>query len=207
MVREPVPSEWKGLEEKSLRILGQLHGTFIVCEAKEGLVLIDQHAAHERILFDRYRLQYTQKSLPINKFLIPHLIEVSAEESLLMGSVLEEFCSVGFEIDALGERTYAIRSMPAVMGHLDPRGVVREILEGLSLAPREEKRIPAIESILLTLACHTAVRGNFSLRKEEIEELVISLTPFSLSATCPHGRPIFFSIHRQELNRQFKRDR
>jgi DNA mismatch repair protein MutL len=83
--------------------------------------------------------------------------------------------------------------------------MVREILDELSFLKREGKGAEAVDTILITLACHSAIRGNFTLRREEMEGLVATLYPFNLSTTCPHGRPIFFLFHLDELNKQFKR--
>jgi DNA mismatch repair protein MutL len=187
------------------RILGQVQGTYILCEGEKGVIFIDQHAAHERVLFNRYKDQYEAKSIVSEKFLIPVPIEVSTEESFILDSHLEEFQSMGFEIDPIGEKVYAIRSKPSDIDQKDPKRIVREILDELSFLKREGKGGEAIDIILITLACHSAIRGNFMLRREEIEELVKVLQPFNLSATCPHGRPIFYQLPLDELDKQFKR--
>ena len=120
-------------------------------------------------------------------------------------SHLEAFQSMGFEMDPIGERVYAIRSTPSLIDQRDPQERVREILDELSFMKREGRGAEAIHTILVTLACHAAVRGNFGLRREEMEELVGTLSPFNLSITCPHGRPIFFVIPLEELAKKFKR--
>jgi DNA mismatch repair protein MutL len=120
---------------------------------------------------------------------------------------LEAFQSMGFEIDPIGERTYAIRSTPSFAYRRDPKEMVKEILDELSFIKREGKGAEAIQTMLVTLACHSAVRGNFALRREEMGELVESLYAFHTSTTCPHGRPIFFIIPPEELAKQFKRGR
>jgi len=203
MVNEPFPAEWKG--RVPFRVLGQVQGTFILCEREDGLIFIDQHAAHERILFNQYKNQYETKSIVSERFLIPILLELSSEESFLLTSHLEEFQSMGFEIDPIGEKTYAIRSRPSFIDSQDLKAMVREILDELSFLKRERKGACALDTILVAFACHSAIRGNFSLRKEEMEELAEILYPFNLDATCPHGRPIFFELKLDELNKQFKR--
>jgi len=202
VVREAFAPEWQVGEKISYRILGQVQGTYILCEGEEGLIFIDQHAAHERILFHQYKNQYETKSIVSERFLIPIPMELSTEESFILDSHLEELKSMGFEIDPIGERLYALRSKPSLIDRKDPKEMVREILDELSILRRGGE---AIETILVTLACHSAIRGNFVLRREEMEALVESLSPFHLSATCPHGRPIFFLLPRDELTRQFKR--
>jgi DNA mismatch repair protein MutL len=205
MVREEGGFEWRVESKTPFRILGQVQGTYIVCEGEKGVIFIDQHAAHERILFNQYKNQYETKSIVSEKFLIPVPIELSTEESFILDSHLEELQSMGFEIDAIGEKVYAIRSKPSSIDQKDPKAMVREILDELSFLKRERKGAEAIDTILITLACHSAIRGNFTLRREEIEELMRDLYPFNLSATCPHGRPIFFQLNLDELNKQFKR--
>ena len=205
LVREPLISEWKAEEKTPFRILGQIQGTYILCEGEKGLIFIDQHAAHERILFETYKKKYETKSVPCIRFLIPHLMELSVEESFNFMSHLEDFQKIGFEIDPVGEKDYAIRSIPAWIDQKDPKEMVRTILDGLSFLEREKKGAETIHTILVTLACHSAIRGNFMLRREEMEELMRSLSPFGFSTTCPHGRPVFFVLSWDELAKQFKR--
>ncbi|MGA2463111.1 MAG: DNA mismatch repair endonuclease MutL [Thermodesulfobacteriota bacterium] len=205
MVREEGGGEWRLEDKIPFRILGQVQGTYIVCEGEKGVIFIDQHAAHERILFNQFKNQYETKSIVSEKFLIPVPMELSTEESFILDSHLEELQSMGFEIDPIGEKVYAIRSKPSFIGQKDPTTMVREILDELSFLKREGKGAEAIDTILITLACHSAIRGNFTLRREEMEGLVATLYPFNLSTTCPHGRPIFFLFHLDELNKQFKR--
>jgi len=196
---------WKVEGRIPCRILGQIQGTYILCEEEKGLIIIDQHAAHERILFEKYKNEYETKSISSERFLIPLTMELSAEESFALSSHLEAFQGMGFEIDPIGEREFAIRSIPSFLGRENAKERVRQILDELSLGGREGKGTETLQTILVTLACHSAVRGNFTLRREEMEELVEKLHPFNLSTTCPHGRPIFFLFDRDELDKQFKR--
>jgi len=204
-VGEAVCPVWKVEGKTPCRILGQLQGTYILCEEEKGLIIIDQHAAHERILFEKYKNEYETRSISSEKFLLPLTMELSTEESFILSSHLEAFESMGFEIDPIGERAFAIRSVPSFLGREDAKEGVREILDELSLAGGEGKGTETLRTILVTLACHSAIRGNFTLRREEMEELVGTLYPFNLSSTCPHGRPIFILFDRDELNKRFKR--
>ena len=206
MVRDMRDPEWNVERQTGLRILGQVQGTYIICEGEKGLILIDQHAAHERLLFEKYKKEYETGSVSSERLLIPIAMELSTEESFILMSHLEAFQSMGFEMDPIGERVYAIRSTPSLIDQRDPQERVREILDELSFMKREGRGgAEAIHTILVTLACHAAVRGNFGLRREEMEELVGTLSPFNLSITCPHGRPIFFVIPLEELAKKFKR--
>ena len=205
VVREAWTPEWEVERKTPFRILGQVQATYILCEGAEGLILIDQHAAHERLLYEKYKKDHEIGSIPAEKLLLPIPMELSTEESFVLMSYLEEVESMGFEIDAIGERMVAIRTIPKLTEPFDPKGMVREFLEELSFVKREGKGREAIHRMLVSLACHSAIRANFVLRREEMEGLVGELHPFYHSLTCPHGRPVFFVISPEELARQFKR--
>jgi DNA mismatch repair protein MutL len=205
MMRETLRPEWIVDKTMELRILGQVQGTYIVCEGGKGLIVIDQHAAHERLLFERYKKEFEGRSIISERLLIPIAMELSTEESFVLMSYQEVFQSIGFEIDPIGERTYAIQSIPRWIHPGDPKEIIREILDELSFVKREGKGAQPIRTMLVTLACHSAIRGNAVLRKEELAELVESLSSFNTSVTCPHGRPVFFVIPLEELAKQFKR--
>ena len=205
VVREAWTPEWEVERKTPFRILGQVQATYILCEGAEGLILIDQHAAHERLLYEKYKKDHEIGSIPAEKLLIPIPMELSTEESFVLMSYLGEVESMGFEIDAIGERMVAIRTIPKLTEPIDPKGMVREFLEELSFVKREGKGREAIHRMLVSLACHSAIRANFVLRSEEMEGLVGALHPFHHSLTCPHGRPVFFVISPEELARQFKR--
>jgi DNA mismatch repair protein MutL len=208
VVRETaLSSEWEVDKKIPYRILGQVQRTYVLCEGERELIFIDQHAAHERILFEKLKGDYENQSIPSEKLLIPILIELSVEESLLLGSVREALEGLGFDIEAVGERLFALRSVPSIVGQTDPKGVVRAILEELSHLKKEERGVEVIHPILISLACHTAIRANAVLRREEMEGLVAQLSPFDRSTTCPHGRPVFFILPQGELAKQFKRKR
>jgi len=186
-------------------VLGQIRGTYILCEREGNLIFIDQHAAHERILFEKFKKEYESGSVVSEKLLIPLLLELSAEESYLLESAGETLKSMGFEIESMGEKLFALRSIPSFIDSEDPQDIVRGIMDDLSFLENPGKGEETLHAILITLACHTAIRGNFILKKEEMDKLIELLTPFHTSTTCPHGRPIFFLLPLDELNKQFKR--
>ena len=206
-VHEEAPSEWTVEPRRSLRLLGQAFDMFLICEVDEGLLFVDQHAAHERLLFEKLKEQVESQSVPVVKLLIPRLIELSAEESLALESSLGELRSLGFEIDQAGQKVYAIRSVPVLFDQIDPQEVLREILQETTVLSHADKGTDILHTLLVTVACHSAIRGRASLQQKELEQLMRDLSFFRLSTTCPHGRPIFFLLPREELNRQFKRSR
>jgi DNA mismatch repair protein MutL len=197
--------EWKTEKKWPYTILGQIRGTYILCEGEGTLIFIDQHAAHERILFEKLKKEYETRSMTSEKLLLPILIELSVEESYILESGGEALEAIGFEIEPVGEKLFAIQSIPSLIEQKDSKETVRGILDELSFLEKQGKGEEAIHTILVTLACHSAVRGNFILKKEEMDKLVENLIPFHLSTTCPHGRPIFFVIPLDELKKKFKR--
>jgi len=205
MEEEGIPIVRDSAESPFIHILGQIRGTYILCEGGGNLIFIDQHAAHERILIEKFKREYETQSTTCERLLVPILIELSLEESFILDSAVEAFQVIGFEIEPVGEKLYAIRSIPSFLSQRDPKAAVREILDELSLFNREGRGTETIHAILVTLACHSAIKGNYILRKEEMEELVENLTPFNTSTTCPHGRPIFFILPLDDLKKQFKR--
>jgi DNA mismatch repair protein MutL len=197
--------EWEDQKKVLYPILGQIQGTYIICEGEGSLIFIDQHAAHERILFEKYKKEYETGSIVSERLLIPILIELSVEESHVLESNGDALRAVGFEIDLIGENLYAIRSMPSLTGLKDPKEMIRGILEEFSVLEKAGQSEEAIHTLLVKLACHSAIRGNFPLRREEMDKLIEQLIPFHFFTTCPHGRPIFFILPLDELKRQFKR--
>jgi len=205
MVHEGERLPWNVEKKPYYSILGQIRGTYILCEGEGKLIFIDQHAAHERILFEKFKKEYESRSIVSEKLLIPILLELSAEESYLLELAGEALISMGFEIEPVGEKLFAIRSVPSFIAPKDPKDIIRGILDDLSFLEKAGKGEETLYTILITLACHSAIRGNFILKKEEMDKLVELLTPFPLSTTCPHGRPIFFLLPLDELKKQFKR--
>ncbi len=196
---------WKPEEKWAYTILGQIRGTYILCEGEGNLIFIDQHAAHERILFEKFKKEYENRSMVSERLLLPILMEFSAEESYILESGGEALKEIGFEIERVGEKLFAIRSIPSFIDQKDPKEFLREVLDELSFLEKGKKGDEAIHTLLVALACHSAVRANSLLRREEIDRLVKSLIPFHRSTTCPHGRPIFFILPLEELGKQFKR--
>lgn len=204
-VRDGDELQWKSEKKGSYSILGQIQGTYILCEGEDRLIFIDQHAAHERVLFEKLKKEYETRSILSAKLLMPILIELSAEESYILESAGQAMKSFGFEIEPVGEKLFAIQSIPSFIDTKEPKKIIREILDELSLLEKEGKGEGVIHTILVTLACHSAIRGNLRLGREEMDKLIELLAPFPPSTTCPHGRPIFFTLPLEALKKQFRR--
>jgi len=192
-------------EDRPYTVLGQIQGTYILCEGRGNLIFIDQHAAHERILFEKFKKEYEKRSRSSERLLFPILMELSVEETVVLESAREALKEIGFEIEPVGQRLFAIQSVPSIIEPRDPKEFVREILGVFSSSEIQKDGDDAVHTLLVTLACHSAVRANFVLKKEEMNKLAEDLIPLHPSTTCPHGRPIFFVLPMNELKKQFRR--
>lgn len=197
--------QWEAEKRPPYRIVGQIWETYILCEMPETLVFIDQHAAHERLMYERLKKRYEDGAMAKEPLLLPVLLELSIEESLVLESCREALDAIGFEIESAGERLYAIRSIPFFIEQKEAAERVKEMLEEVSFLKRGGEDSSFLQTLLISRACHSAIRANFQLRGEELEALIKGLYPFNPSLTCPHGRPIFFVLSISEMNRQFKR--
>jgi DNA mismatch repair protein MutL len=187
-----------------LYILGQVSNTYIVASTRQGLVLIDQHVAHERVLYEQ--LCYKRGALPIPKqhLLTPETLQLSRRDALLLHEKLPELEAIGFELEPFGVDTYLIRAVPAALkGDLVQtlRDIVDELVE-LSVS----KRLPvAREQIWITTACKLAVKAGDPLSMPEMRKLIEDLARTENPYLCPHGRPITIILTWQEIERKFKR--
>jgi len=184
----------------ALRVLGQLMGSYIVAEGPDGLYLIDQHAAHERVVFEKVREQRQSRKVEVQGLLEPVPFEVTPRQEAMLGSHREELEEFGFSLEPFGERTYLVRSVPAVLSKGDWPGALWELLDS------GEERSDWSEKIAVSIACHSgAVKAGQALGDGEMRELVRQLEKASLPHTCPHGRPTLIHIDAGQLRREFGR--
>ena len=190
------------LELPVLRVLGQLANTYIIAEGPSGLYLIDQHAAHERILYDRILTQWSQKEVEVQGLLQPITIELSPREEETLKAIKEFLTQFGFSIEPFGNRSYVIRAIPALMA----RANIIEVISGLldSLASKEGLN-PWEEKVAQSLACHGAIRAGQQLSNEEMRELIKQLEQTKQPRSCPHGRPTMIHLSSHQLEKEFGR--
>ncbi len=197
---------WEKKQFKDLRILGQLHGTYIICESGEGIFLIDQHAAHERILYEELKIRRGRtEEHPSQKLLIPEVIEFGYREAGIFEKLLPDFFKAGIEIEPFGGNAFAVKSVPAFMAGKDIKSAVTEIVEKIietGFAPSLEK---ASDEVLKLVACHGAIRANQQLSDKEVRTLVDQLDGCAMPSHCPHGRPTWINFTINELEKFFKR--
>ena len=190
-------------EKKPMKIFGALFNTFILVEYEDQLLMIDQHAVHERLLFDGLMQEHAKGNACGQELLVPIVIGVTKHEQRLLEENRESLESIGMVVEAFGEKDVAIRTIPMILGETQAKDFVRDVISEL-----ETGRNPTFEkkrSTLLQTACKHAVKGGEALPEEVIRDLLDQMIENKITPTCPHGRPLVVSVSHRELDRKFKR--
>ena len=211
VVREtPVPSAGR-VRFGELRLLGQLLATYLLLEAKDQLLLVDQHAAHERVIYERLRAEWLERGVERQALLAPLTVELSPLSFAALTEQADEALRLGFEAEAFGAQTVALRTVPALLADRDPAALLRSLADELAageggLAPESLIRslAPADRSFA-TLACLSARRKGDILGPEEQHALLDALDAIPWAPTCPHGRPVAVPVELAEIERRFGR--
>jgi len=185
-------------------VLGQLKETYILCETKEGLLLVDQHAAHERRVFEKLKKSYESSTLECQPFLIPPRLEFSPSESRTILNKIEELSEVGITLEHFGGDTFMIRSFPSILVDVPWESLLRELIPVLE-EQGTVKGDQVVDRILAVMACHGAIRAGQRLSKEEMVSLVEQLDDVQVPTNCPHGRPVFKRLSFYEIEKMFRR--
>ena len=201
--REPEPQVQLMIKESPV-VLGQLKETYILCETKEGLLLVDQHAAHERRVFEKLKKSYDSATLECQPFLIPPTVEFSPSESRTILKKMEELSQLGITLEHFGGSTFMVRSVPNILVDVHWESFLREILPLLE-EQGAVKGDQVVESLLSLMACHGAIRAGQRLSKEEMIALVEQLDEVEVPTNCPHGRPVFKRLSYYEIEKMFRR--
>jgi DNA mismatch repair protein MutL len=184
-----------------LRVVGQIGNTYIVAEGPEGIYLIDQHAAHERVLFEEICAARRRQALDAQGLLEPTIVEVSPRQKEVILAHHELLSEHGFQLEPFGARTYLIRAVPAVLPGKDLSQAFAEFLDTLGEEAAPDRR----DRVAITLACHAAVTAGQPLAMEEMRELVRRLEQAEVPQTCPHGRPTMIHMSTALLEKEFRR--
>lgn len=206
----PKPREGDYANEESggnrlppLRVLGQTLQTYIICEGPDGLYLIDQHTAHERVLLERFRAQRARNAVPSQELLEPLSLELTPQQLALVEEQRETLRRLGFVVEPFGGQVVLVRALPEVVrDHPDPAGAIAEILDG-AIADRSE--LSWEERLVMYAACRGAVKAGDVLTHDEMRDLIRQLEQCDLSRTCAHGRPTVVRLSQAQLEREFGR--
>lgn len=191
-----------------LEYIGQYAGTYLIFSERDGLVLIDQHAAHERVIFEKLRAASRQADISSQTLLIPEVINLSVGDIENVLAASASLNSIGFAVEPFGEASIAVRAVPAIVGTLN----VQDIMEGLAVHISETGRAGCEtgtgewrDNIFTFLACRAAVKANHELDDREISALCRDLDSIPFASNCPHGRPVFIHFSHREIERMFRR--
>ncbi len=215
----PVPMPFSGIEAPSvsterypfgellegLRVLGQAMNTFIIAETARGIVIIDQHVAHERILYEYLCGLKGSSAIEKQPLLTPLTLELDRRSAILLNEKLDELRRIGFELDPFGGESYIVRAVPAALRSKDPLKVLKDLVDELVDVSVARRLVPTREQIWITSACKMAVKSGDPLSHAEMEKLIVDLASTENPYLCPHGRPITITLSKDELFRKFKR--
>ncbi|NJD92042.1 MAG: DNA mismatch repair endonuclease MutL, partial [Geobacter sp.] len=174
----------------SLRIIGQHKAAYIICEDDDGLVIIDQHAAHERVVFEELRTSFCSSEPQVQRLLMPVTIDLQPSEGAAAAKHLEILNRSGFELEHFGGTTWLVSSVPAALAALAWEQSLKDILEELSAIGQSGVLGEAVDGLLARIACHSVVRGEWHLSLPEITALFRRMDSTASAANCPHGRPV-----------------
>ncbi len=186
-----------------LRVLGCLAGTYLICETDEGMLMVDQHAAHERILYEELLRGLRDSDIQSQAMLLPRQIELSAVEERILDRKGHVLRKLGIDLEHFGGRTYLLRAVPWVLNQVDWSGFISELLASINDEGFEESKI--FEGAIAVMACHGSIRAGNRITESEISALFSRLRKTGIPEHCPHGRPVFKAITLKEIEKMFKR--
>jgi DNA mismatch repair protein MutL len=189
----------------SLKILGQLFAGYIVLEGPDGFILVDQHAAHERVTFEQLRAQMRAGGVRVQAMLTPVTLELNPARAELIQASLAELGALGFELEAFGPATLLLKGAPAVFGAERGLRLLSDMIESLGDSGLRAGSAEGLEEWLKQLACHGSIRVGRSLDRAEIGALLADLDRTEFKTNCPHGRPVHIQFGRGQIERMFRR--
>lgn len=186
------------------KIIGKIFNTYLIIEWGENMYLIDQHAAHERLMYDKFKAEYETGDMVIQPMLIPFVISLNPEDDMIINENLEAIKSVGFDIDDFGDRTYKISAVPSIVSGIDFNKFFAMFLAE-KLGKNKITEAELVKDNLMQMACKSAVKGGDDLTKIEVEKLLMQMSKKDTILFCPHGRPVVVRITKVEIEKWFKR--
>jgi DNA mismatch repair protein MutL len=183
----------------------QVHDSYLVVETEEGLQVVDQHALHERILYEQIRQRILKGSVESQRLLIPEPVEVTATEAELLRGHAPVLRQLGLSVEEFGGNTVVVTAYPVLLRRVSPPQILREVLDELLAEGRGPTRRDLLDKLMHMMSCKAAVKAGMRLAPEEIESLLAWRHLVDDAHHCPHGRPTALNLSRAELDRQFGR--
>lgn len=199
------PKTDSGSDPSSYRILGVLNRLYVLMESAEGLVLMDQHAAHERVMFERMRQAMERDGVPTQRLLMPLTLQVSPRDADVLGRNLAALARLGIDLDPFGPNTFKVEALPTFLKTDDPHSWLDRIIEELCSLSSKSSALRLGEDMIATTVCRHAVKANDPLGEVELRALLRDLFTCEMPYCCPHGRPTLIQISYPELERKFGR--
>ena len=198
-----VPLE-QSMVQEGPQVIGQLGNTYILCQVRDGLLVVDQHAAHERVVYENLKKALQSSGIEVQILLIPHEVELSLKEKRIALREGDQLSRFGMELDYFGGNTFLLRSVPALLKNVDWDSLVSEFLIALEEYNPDDGVMP-VDRAITVMACHGAIRAGQRMVHEEMSRLLSQLREMDLPANCPHGRPTFRHFTYREIDKMFKR--
>ena len=184
---------------------GQVHENYIIAQTQDGIVIVDQHAAHERLVYERLKHQIAERSVAAQALLIPEIIELSAGDCAILLEFADDFGRFGLGIESFGNGAIAVRETPAILGEVNAKDLILDLLDEISDWGSSQLIQERIEAILSRMACHGSIRSGRRMRAEEMNALLREMEATPHSGQCNHGRPTYVELKLSDIERLFGR--
>jgi len=185
--------------------VGQLNQSFIVMQGPKGILVVDQHIAHERVLYERFREAAHNKKVEVQDLLFPLTVELPPAEAQALSQHLESLKDLGLELEPFGSNGFLLRSVPAVLKNHDQESIVREVAGRLLREEKDHTLQDKMEDIMIMMSCRNAIKVNHPMELDQIRKLMHDLEHTRMPYTCPHGRPIALLFEMNDILRKFQR--
>jgi DNA mismatch repair protein MutL len=185
--------------------VAQIHGTYILAQTADGMVIVDAHAAHERLTYERLKRQMAGAGVAAQALLIPEIVELSDDERALVLEAAEGLARLGITVEAFGRGAVAVRETPAILGPVDAAALLRDVIDELAEEGEARGLAARIDAVLSRIACHGSVRAGRRMRPEEMNALLREMEATPHSSQCNHGRPTHVELRLADIERLFGR--
>ncbi|MCT4509283.1 MAG: DNA mismatch repair endonuclease MutL [Tepidibacter sp.] len=199
---QEILEEYQDEKLKNLNIVGTIFNTYIICQSKESIFLIDQHAAHERVVYEEYLAKFKTENISSQILLKPIIIDLSNKDMLIIENKLDIFMKFGFEVELFGNNSIVVRSVPNVFGVPESENFIIDIIDNID---KLSNNYDLKKEQIASMACKSAIKANDRIENLEINTLIEKLKRCNNSYTCPHGRPVIVEMTKKEIEKMFKR--
>ena len=182
-----------------------MHENYIIAQTEDGIVIVDQHAAHERLVYEKLKTQMAQNGVPAQALLIPDVVEMSEGDSARLLDIADDLTRMGLTIEPFGSGAVVVRETPAILGEVNADALLRDILDELDDQGEARAVQNRIEAILSRVACHGSIRSGRQMRAEEMNALLREMEATPYSGQCNHGRPTYVELKLSDIERLFGR--